>query len=490
LAQSGSFCGDNHLGAPVDVTEAITLLRKEPQTRLFFAALAQSSLGTGAGYIALLVIAYERFHSPWAISLILLADFLPAMFLAPVLGAAADRWSRRWCAVVADIVRAGAFLCIPFVGSFEATLVLALVAGLGTALFRPAVLASLPSLVAPDRSAAVTSLYGAVTDMGFTVGPALAAAGLAAVGTEELLFVNGVTFGVSAVILARLPFGAVGRGDAAQRGGALRSLFSEAWEGLRVSARMPVVRVVVAAFGGAMFFGGIYNVIELPFSTDALGTTSAGYSGLVAVYGVGFILGSLRGSGGGGPELLKRRFLQGFALTGIGGVLTGLAPTLPLALAGFALGGFGNGVFVVHQRLLLQAMVEPRMQGRVFAVTDTLMSWGLALAFVSGGVLLELTGSRALMLLTGAGEIALAGLSFVALRSSSERVAVQAAALKQPGLAISSPLGAGGELLGHLHLREEGADVVRGSGFWLTLLDDLRERDDHVGIELSSGVRR
>jgi MFS family permease len=470
------------------LTEAITLLRNEPRTRLFFAALAQSSLGTGAGYIALLVVAYERFHSPWAISLVLLADFLPAMFLAPILGAAADRWSRRWCAVVADVVRAGAFLAIPFVGSFEATLALALAAGLGTALFRPAVLAGLPSLVEKERSAAATSLYGAVTDMGFTVGPALAAAALATVGTDELLLVNGVTFGISAVILARLPFGAVAhRGK--EQAGALRSLLTEAWEGLRVSARMPVVRVVVASFGGAMFFGGIYNVIELPFSTGALGTTSAGFSALVAVYGVGFIVGSLRGSGGGRPQLLKRRFLQGLALTGIGGVLTGLAPTLPLALAGFALGGFGNGVFVVHQRLLLQATVEPRMQGRIFGVTDTLMSWGLAFAFVSGGALLELTGSRALMLATGAGEIGLSVVAFLALSSSSERLAVQAPS-KQLDVAVPSPLAAGGEALGHLHLGQEGPDVVGGTRFWLTLLDDLRERSDDVGVELRSAVRR
>jgi MFS family permease len=471
------------------MTEAIKLLRNEPRTRLFFAALAQSSLGTGAGYIALLVVAYERFHSPWAISLVLLADFLPAMFLAPVLGAAADRWSRRWCAVVADVVRAGAFVAIPFVGTFEATLALALTAGLGTALFRPAVLAGLPSLVDTKHSAAATSLYGAVTDMGFTVGPALAAAALATVGTDELLLVNGVTFAISAVILSRLPFGAVVDRRGEQRSGALRSLLSEAWEGLRVSARMPVVRVVVASFGGAMFFGGIYNVIELPFSTGALGTTSAGYSALVAVYGVGFIFGSLRGSGGGGPALLKRRFLQGLALTGIGGVLTGLAPTLPLALAGFALGGFGNGVFVVHQRLLLQITVEPRMQGRIFGVTDTLMSWALAFAFVSGGALLELTGSRALMLLTGAGEIGLSLVAFVALRSSSERLAVQAAS-KPADVAVPSPLGTGGQALGHLHLGQEGPDVVGGARFWLTLLDDLRERGDDVGVELSSGVRR
>ena len=125
------------------------LLRYEPQSRAFFAAHAQSSLGTGAGYVALLVLAYERLESPWAISLVLLADFLPSMFLGPIFGAAADRWSRRWCAALADVARALAFVSLAFFDGFGITLALALLAGVGTGLFRPAVMAGLPSLVSP-----------------------------------------------------------------------------------------------------------------------------------------------------------------------------------------------------------------------------------------------------------------------------------------------------------------------------------------------------
>src|SRR5215213_8068249 len=99
---------------------AFELLREERRARAFFAVLTQSSLGTGAAYVALLVVAYDRFRSPWAISLVLLADFLPPMFLGPVLGAAADRWSRKWCAIVADVARAAAFVGIGLVDGFAA----------------------------------------------------------------------------------------------------------------------------------------------------------------------------------------------------------------------------------------------------------------------------------------------------------------------------------------------------------------------------------
>ena len=52
-----------------------------------------------------------------------------------------------------------------------------------------------PSLVAPERAAAATSLYGAITDFGFTAGPAMTAAGLLLIDPEGVMLVNGVTFG-------------------------------------------------------------------------------------------------------------------------------------------------------------------------------------------------------------------------------------------------------------------------------------------------------
>src|SRR3954451_5455269 len=166
------------------MTDALALLRTDRRARLFFAALAQSSLGTGAAYPALLVIAYTRFHSAWAISLVLLADFVPSMFLGPLLGAVVDRWPRLWCAVAADVVRAAAFVGVALVGSFEATIALAVLAGGGTglvragaarAVFRPAARAGLPSIVGSERSAADAALYGGIADFGLTGGPAIAA---------------------------------------------------------------------------------------------------------------------------------------------------------------------------------------------------------------------------------------------------------------------------------------------------------------------------
>ena len=45
-------------------------------------------VAAGRAYVALLVIAYERFESPFAVSAILLCELLPAMLLGPIFGAA------------------------------------------------------------------------------------------------------------------------------------------------------------------------------------------------------------------------------------------------------------------------------------------------------------------------------------------------------------------------------------------------------------------
>src|SRR5437763_15072313 len=97
----------------------VDLLRRDRAARRFFLAYGQSSLGTGAGYVALLLVAYQRFHSPWAIALILLADFMPPMFLSPLFGALVDRRSRRLCAITADEARAAAFFGLALITYFK-----------------------------------------------------------------------------------------------------------------------------------------------------------------------------------------------------------------------------------------------------------------------------------------------------------------------------------------------------------------------------------
>jgi MFS family permease len=401
------------------VRRTLDLLRHERLARVYFAVLGQSALGNGAGYIALLVVAYERYHSAWAISLILVADLVPAGLFGPILGAAADRWSRRNCLVLSDIIRGAAFLAIALVDGFPATVALALLAGVGTGLFNPASLAALPSLVSPERLPAATALYGALTDVGFILGPALAALLLLLGGPETILFANAATFAISAVLLSRLSFGAVPvreDGEVGPRPGLLR----EAKEGLGALAGMAAVRTVVIASGAMLLAAGLFNVAELPFAKSELDVGSAGFAALTAVYGLGFVGGSLSGSRGGEPRVLKQRFLGGLALVGAGFLASAFAPVLVAALAAFALAGIGNGLLLVYERLLIQTTVDDSLMARVFGVRDGLSAWAFVAAFLTAGALIEAFGVREVLAIAGIGALLVWAVSGFALRHSWE----------------------------------------------------------------------
>jgi hypothetical protein len=421
---------------------------RERRARWFFLALLQSTLGTGAAYVALLLIAYDRWHSPWAITLILLAELLPAMLLGPVFGAAADRWSRKWCAVTADLLRCAAFVGIALADTFGLTLALALVAGCGTGLFTPAALASLPGLVEPQRLPSATSAYAAVGDLGFTVGPAVAAIVLLFGTPEQLTGLNGVTFGVSAIVLARLAFGQTPKIVDASR----PSLVREAIQGMAATSGMPGIRALLGVSAGALFFAGLFNVAELPFAADVLDSGDVGYSVLATAFGVGFVAGSLTGSRERAPAALKERYRLGLLVLGAGFMASGFAPGFAVAVVAFVVGGIGNGMVIVYERQLIQATVPDRLSGRIFGVKDALSAWAFGLAFVCAGGLLSLIDVRELLVVAGVGCLAA---WLVSLRALG-----QAFTAREPQLAGAPASGAGADALGDRGTGEERPDFV------------------------------
>src|SRR3954452_1630992 len=228
-------------------------LRGERRARAFLLTYAQSALGTGAAAVALFVLAYDRRPSPWSITLVLLAYDLPPGLLGPFVGALVDRISRRRCVIIADLIRVGAFAGIAVVDTIEATVAFAFLAGAATALYRPAALAALPTLVDAERLPAVTSIYGSLTDVGRTVGPALAAGLFPLVGAHGVMMINAITFAISALVLSSISFG---EAVAAESTAAPSepSFIREVRDGLRIATSGALVRAVVIASSGVILF--------------------------------------------------------------------------------------------------------------------------------------------------------------------------------------------------------------------------------------------
>ena len=405
-----------------------------PVRRLLLVSL-QSSIGNAIGYVALVLLAYDRFRSPWAISFVLLADFLPAIALGPLFGAFADRHSRRLLTVSADLLRAAAFVGLAVAGSFAAILALALVAGVGTALYHPAAKSALAALAGPRGDTAMGALV-TIWSAASIAGPALATGLLVVLSPSALLLVNAATFLISALVLRTLPLGgekavpeavaaapddlnvAIVTGEPVARPEGDAALPHGVWAGLRAARGVSGLSTVVGAGAAATLAFSLMNVAEPLLATDELKAGGAGFALLVCLYGVGSTVGTLHG-----------RADLGFLVESLvgGGLLlwaSAVAPSVPVAAVTFLATGLFAGAVMSSDHQLVARLAPPAIRGRVFGLKDSLDAVAFSTAFIAGGLIASFGNSRMVFGVAGASTLLVALLGAVALRDT--RVAAAA----------------------------------------------------------------
>ncbi len=384
----------------------------DPASRRFFVAHAQSCLGSGLAHVVLPLLAYEHTGSAWAVTAVLVPDLLPAILGGPLLGALVDRVGWRTCAIAADVLRMIAFSLARASDSLPLLVVSAALAGTGAALFTPAALTAVADLAPRERRPAALGLYGALDDVGLTAGPAMAIGLLAVVGPSVLLLTNAVSFGLSALLLAGLA--------PSRRSGErveYRSLWTDLRAGLRVLGGLADVRLLLASTTAAVVFAGVTNVGEVLLARDVLGMSGSGLAALVAVYGAGTVLGSLGARFSRAFEW-RRAYQFGLGCMAVDLVLCGFVPSFWLLLPVFALGGFGNGFALVHDRLLLGHAVPDALHGRVFALQKALTSLAFATSFIAASVLISISGVQTTFALAGVGMLGVIAISSSRMRAA------------------------------------------------------------------------
>jgi MFS family permease len=176
--------------------------------RLVFLAAAVSWLGDGIAPLGLTFAVLDLTGSATDLGIVLGAFTLGLLGSLLVGGVLADRLSRRAVMVNADLVRfvVRALIGVLLVTGDASVLVLAisqLLVGAATGFFNPASTGLLPS-VAGQHLQQANSLRGIVYAAGNIVGPAVAGALVAATDPGVALIVDGVTYGISAMLLMRV----------------------------------------------------------------------------------------------------------------------------------------------------------------------------------------------------------------------------------------------------------------------------------------------
>ena len=275
--------------------------------------MAQGALAAGAAYVAVMLVAYERLGSAWAASLILLAELLPGMLFGPLIGAWLDRHDRLRAVIASDVVRAAALAAMIVAPGAVPMFALAAVVGVAGTFFRPAAFALLPAAVHEDRRMAATAAWGALHDAGLMIGPALAAGVLVLGGAPLLLGCTALLFAGSALLFSRVRLVAAPERDETDA-----SLVDGAREGLRFVGRDRVLRVLVAGTGVIVLAAGMMNVAEVVLAERDLRVGGAGFAAMVAVFGVGAVLGSLASARSETLAQLKLGYVGGLGVLAAG----------------------------------------------------------------------------------------------------------------------------------------------------------------------------
>ncbi|MEO6888376.1 MAG: MFS transporter [Ktedonobacteraceae bacterium] len=383
-----------------------------------FLALGQaiSNMGDFVYSTTLLVWVFTLSHSATAVSGVLIAQYAPIFLLGPLAGVFVDRWNRRSTMVASDLARmvvALLPLVVPASLRLPAIYTSVFLISALARFFMPAKSGVLQVIVPDKAQGQAASISQATFALAIVIGPAIGPPLYFLVGPFIGCIINAISFLVSALSLLaiRVPGGGlrpvlIARGQDAA--GGLRLVLRELAVGFRFVAKTRVLLMVTFLALIAMLGAGCLNALDIIFVSQRLHASTVLYGPLMAVGGVGALLGAIAAG------LLVRRvepryLLSGsLLLLGLGIIFYAFQTTFLAALViNFIISIPNGGIEVGFAPILLNT--TPRaLMGRVESVIQTamyatsLLSVALAgyfgqfvpvyIIFAVGGALLALSG--------------------------------------------------------------------------------------------------
>lgn len=377
-----------------------------------FAGRLVTNAGDSLAAVATMWLVHELGGSP------ALTGVAGALTLAPntiqfLFGPLADRVALERLLVGSQLTQLVVVLAVPVawaLGGLSVWIVMAV--GPLTALLNqpvyPAQSAALPRIVDDDELTDANSAFAFALQGSDSVLNAAGGVLVAAVGGVAVFLVDAVTFGIAALLFARLGLGWVADDSSDDEGAAAvaadggesdsgASYLADLREGLSfvrgtVLLHMAFVPVVVNFQGGM-------NLALMPGFADTLGGPTA-YGTLLAVAAVGMLSGSLAaGPLDGLPYgLLAPAALTTSGLAWVAGVYApGLLPTAAL----FGLAMLPLGAMNVLTTALIQSAVEGSMLGRVSALLASSSSLAAPAGAAVGGVAADAVGVVPVLAVSG-----------------------------------------------------------------------------------------
>ena len=382
-----------------DTTSPETTPRKKWAAPFFtiWNGQAISLLGSQMVQFALIWWLTKTTESATVLTTATLVGILPSVVLGPFVGTLVDRWNRRKILIIADSSIAIVTLILVYLFSIELVdiwiiYLMLFLRALGGGFHGPAMAAS-TSLMVPDEH--LTRIQG--VNQTLYAGLNIVSAPLGAL-LLDLLDVKGVLLiDVFSALFAIVPLFFISipqpeKKSVSQEKNMIKSVWQDFLEGLRYVKKWPgLLFLIVMALSINMIITPAFSLLPLlvrsHFGGDAL---QLGW--LNSSFGIGAIVGGVLLGIWGGFKKKIHTSLLGLILLAVGLAVMGFTPgtLLPMAIAGIFIVGIGIPLANGPLNAIVQAAVDPAMQGRVFTLLSSLATAMSPLGLIVAGPVSDL----------------------------------------------------------------------------------------------------
>jgi MFS family permease len=391
-------------------TRTFRSLRRHRNYRIFFGGQLVSLAGSWMQNVALAWLVVELSGSPLAVGALMFCRFIPFTILGLVAGVLVDRFEiRRLVMATQAAAMLVSILLAALTLTGHATLplvyVLASLGGVALAFDAPGRQALTFQMVGPQELPNAVALNAGLFNASRIIGPALAGAVIAAVGTGACFVVNAVSFLAVLAALAGMREEELHPVDRSSSAG----LFRGTREALAFAQDDPQLRIVLVVVTIVSTVGFNFHVLVPLLASSTLAVGPQGFGLLSAGFGLGALLGALASATTHGAS---------WRLLAIGGGGFGflsllLAPIQHPLVAGALLVAIGVcfTLFTANANALVQLRAPDHLRGRLIGlylfafvglapVGGLLAGWlaqvgGTQLAFAVAGATSLLTVSAA-----------------------------------------------------------------------------------------------
>ncbi|MEN8649787.1 MFS transporter [Streptomyces sp. 21So2-11] len=369
--------------------------------RLFWSGDLASQLGSEMTLFALPLVMVGTLHaSGTQIGLLEALYTLPFFALPLFVGVWQERRPRRPVMITTDLARCVLVVTVPLAAvldrlSLAHVYLVAVLIGALSVVYDIAAKSYLPRLVAPDQLGSANSKLTTDQAVSATMGPAAGGWLAGAFGAASALFLDSLTYLISAVTLIRVRH----REEVVEPPTVKRDLRRELVDGLRSVFGNPPVRAIALHAAIYNAGGSLINVAFLIHFIRDLGMGTFAFGIVTVIGGVGAIIGAV------GAPALFNRIGYGPSLLIALAFSTNAYFLLPVftgsdtavfwsAAAGFFFGFGGSAAGSVIAVTVRQKVTPPELHARMNA-TYRLMNFGtIPIGAVVAGVMVDALGGR------------------------------------------------------------------------------------------------